>query len=228
VSKPKSLLRRCPQGALAIAMCFSLAIGCAKAPPESNDAKKSAPASMPQTETQSETDGLSTTTESTTPEAKLNPDRVVGIWLGTAAFNEANLKSKLNSLEEMRQDNVIAQAESFLSTVMAIEFRRDGSFENDLEMVAVDGQPLRDGTQGQWRMVESNGQAFVIETTETSTEGTTSTSQATYQLGQDVNEFSLSVPVTADLQGCDARLVFKRQLIPVADVAEGATGTQLK
>ncbi len=159
-------------------------------------------------------------------------DRLVGVWLGTASINESKLQGKLEQLAPEQRNGIIARAKSFLSTTMAVEYREDGSVENDLELVSVDGRLLRDGSVGTWQIVESQGESLLIETVEQHSDGTTSTNRFDYKFVGDGSKFVMAVPVSEDLQDCDATLEFKRvDLMPVnapINVAEGDMQTQVK
>jgi len=68
-------------------------------------------------------------------ETQPNLNELPGIWLGNAVLDQAKLTQKISSLTPAQQELVLAKATSFLSTIMAVEYRSDGTLENDLEMV---------------------------------------------------------------------------------------------
>ena len=111
---------------------------------------------------------------------------------------------------------------------MAVEYKSDGTVENDLELVAVDGQLLRDGSAGTWSIVKSDESQIVIETAESLADGSIASSQVTYRFGSQPDQFVVAVPVNEDLQACDAVLVFQRQTLPAANLAEIGQQTQAK
>ena len=187
--------------------CLALATGCAKEESNGDDSQAS----------------------THTPPQTVAPkqDRLVGVWLGTASIDEAKLQGRLEQLAAGQRDGAKAQAKSFLSTTMAIQYNEDGSVENDLEMVSVDGRLLRDGSTGTWNVVESRDDGLLIETKEILSDGTTATGRFDYQFIED-GKFVVDVPVSEILQGCDATLVFQRQTLSPINVAEAVQQTQTK
>ena len=197
-----------------IALCFT--VGCAKP-------KTSQPVNRPE----------ATTSQATsTPPDKIaqayTSENLMGIWLGNATLDETKLRRKLESLAPEQQQLALAKAKSFLSTLMAVEYRHDGTLENDLEIVSIDGQILRDGSTGSWRVVEPRNDGLLIETQETLSDGSVATGQSYLKFFADRSRFVAAVPISEDLQGCDAMLVFERQTLRDTNLAEGNSDTQTK
>jgi len=202
-------------------ICLALVTGCA------NDKAADEEASVQRASIDNAQASIDSTPARELVSAK-DANRLVGIWLGTASIDEGKLQAKLDQLAVENRNGAIAKAQSFLSTTMAIEYKEDGSVENDLELVSVDGRLLRDGSIGTWRIVESVGDGLLIETEETLSDGTIATNQFDYKFAEDGTQFVLPVPVSEELQGCDATLVFKRQTLPVVNVADRDLQTQVK
>lgn len=160
--------------------------------------------------------------------AEARPALLHGVWLGGATLDETKLQQKLDSLPPAQQQVALAKARSFLSTLMAIEYRKDGTVENDLEIISVDGQLLRDGSVGNWNVVKQSANQVVVETQEQLSDGSTTTDQFVYHFFEDGSGFSLSVQTDDDLDGCDAMMVFERQMLPPTNVASGGSDTQTK
>lgn len=215
---PVSILQRVLAGFLVAIMCIALCFtaGCAKseAPKPSGGTDDATSQAQP------------------TPQDKIaqsfTSENLMGIWLGNATLDEAKLRRKLQPLTSERQQLAIAKATSFLSTVMAVEYKHDGTLENDLELMSIDGKVLRDGSTGFWRVVEPKVDGLVIETQETLSDGSIATSQSYLKFFAEGNRFVAAVPIGEDLQGCDAMLVFERQTLPDANLAEGNLETQNK
>ena len=213
MQKPVSFLQRATTGFLLSAVICTL-FGCAK---------KESPQSTDDNVTVSQTDVSQDQVLET-----LSAQQLSGVWLGEAVLDEVKLQNKVGQLPAESREFVLAKARSFLSTVMAIEFRADGTVENDLAIVSVDGQVLRDGSIGSWRVVENKDDGLVVETQERLTDGTTATDQVFYKFFDNGNRFAMAVPVNEDLQGCNAMLVFGRQAMPAANLADGGIDTQTK
>ncbi|MDA7902787.1 hypothetical protein N9B31_03925 [Mariniblastus sp.] len=169
----------------------------------------------------------STAIPTTTPvEAKLTLDDLPGIWLGNAVLDQSKLTQKISSLTPEQQELVLAKATSFLSTIMAVEYKTDGTLENDLEMVSMDGQVMRDGSQGNWRVLESRVDGLVIETSETLPNGTIAKTESFLKFFADGNRFVTAVTLGPDLQDCDAMIVFEKQQLTGLNVAEQNVETE--
>ena len=158
----------------------------------------------------------------------ISPHLLVGIWLGSATLDETKLQQKLEWLVPEQRVAAVAKAKSFLSTVIAIEFRTDGTVENDLEMISEDGKVIQDGSRGSWKVIQSKSDGLVVETLERLTDGSLAADQVFYRFSEDRNRFTLVIPVTKDLQGCDARLVFERQILPSNHLADGGSGSLVR
>lgn len=192
--------------------------GCSEPNSETSDKSQS---TDPGTETASVTIPTNATVE-----AKLTLDDLPGIWLGNAVLDEAKLTQKISSLTPEQQELVLAKASSFLSTIMAIEYKTDGTLENDLEMVSMDGQVMRDGSQGNWRVLESRVDGLVIETSETLPNGTIAKNESFLKFFADGNRFVTAVTLGPDLQDCDAMIVFEKQQLTGVNVAEQKLETE--
>lgn len=161
-----------------------------------------------------------------TVEDKLLLNDLPGIWLGNAVMDKSKLTQKISSLSPEQQELVLAKATSFLSTIMAVEYKADGTLENDLEMVSIDGQVMRDGSQGNWRVLESQVDGLVIETSETLPNGTIAKTESFLKFFANGNRFVTAVTLGPDLQDCDAMIVFEKQQLTGLNIAEQNTDTQ--
>jgi hypothetical protein len=167
-----------------------------------------------------------TTPTATTVEDKLPLDDLLGIWLGNAVLDKSKLTQKISSLGPEQQELVLAKATSFLSTIMAVEYKTDGTLENDLEMVSIDGQVMRDGSQGNWRVLESQVDGLVIETSETLPNGTIAKTESFLKFFANGNRFVTAVSLGPDLQDCDAMIVFEKQQLMGLNIADQNTDTK--
>ena len=159
-------------------------------------------------------------------EAQPTSNDLPGIWLGNAILDEAKLTKKISSLPSEQQELILAKASSFLSTIMAVEYKPDGTLENDLEMVSIDGQVMRDGSQGNWRILESRDDGLVIETSEALSDGTIAKSKSFLKFFADGKRFVTGVTLGPDLQDCDAMIVFEKQQLTGLNVAEQTSETE--
>ena len=140
-------------------------------------------------------------------------DKLVGIWLGAAYLDENLLNEKLNGLPQEEASAIIQQAQFFAGTEMAIEFRPNGSLENDVEITAPDGQTIREGGQGTWKIVQVDGESFVVEIAERQGDGSMTSSQKVYKFYEDGDHFAVSIPLDNILGQCNPLLIFERKIL---------------
>jgi len=187
------------------------ALGCSE--PASETSAKS------QTTTLDSQAASETTSTSTNVKTQPTSNDLPGIWLGNAVIDKAKLTQKISSLTPEQQELILAKASSFLSTIMAVEYKPDGTLENDLEMVSMDGQVMRDGSRGSWRVLESRDSGLVIETSETLPDGNIAKTESFLKFFADGNRFVTAVTLGPDLRDCDAMIVFEKQQLTGLNVA---------
>jgi len=158
----------------------------------------------------------------------ISPQLLTGVWLGQASLDREKLQQKIAGLSPPQQQVVAAKATSFLTTVMAMDFRSDGTVENEIEIVSIDGQSLRDGSIGQWKVVESTTDGLMVETAEKLANGSIVTDKMFYRFFDDGNQVAISARVSEDLEGCDTMIVFERRTLLPTNVATGVSATQTK
>ena len=76
--------------------------------------------------------------------------------------------------------------------------------------ISIDGQVLRDGSTGSWKVIESKDDGLLIETQETLSDGSVASGHSYLKFFANRSRFVAAVPVSDDLLGCDAMLVFER------------------
>jgi len=187
------------------------ALGCSE--PASETSAKS------QTTTLDSQAASETTSTSTNVKTQPTSNDLPGIWLGNAVIDKEKLTQKISSLTPEQQELILAKASSFLSTIMAVEYKPDGTLENDLEMVSMDGQVMRDGSRGNWRVLESRDSGLVIETSETLPDGNIAKTESFLKFFADGNRFVTAVTLGPDLRDCDAMIVFEKQQLTGLNVA---------
>ena len=143
----------------------------------------------------------------------------VGTWLGQAILDETSLEKKLEPLPPAEQERIFVIAQNFMSTVMAMDIRQDGTIESEIEMQPMGERPIRDSTVGQWRATQTDHDQLSVELAELAADNSTVTIQRDFRFYPDRNAFVMSVPIPDELQGCEAVMIFERQS-PVANVAQ--------
>ncbi len=152
--------------------------------------------------------------------------KLVGVWLGEAYLDESRLELKLQTLPPQRQQEILERARTFMTTILAIDFRADGTLENDGEVTPVGGTPIRLGGNGTWRALESNENKLLIETTERLVDGTISTTKQLYRFYPDGRQVALTVEMD-ELDSCSPMIIFTRQHLSPTNVADQG-GTTVK
>ena len=201
---------RCIGSALTIMMAgvAALSVGCAERPASVSSAgeQDQAPAAI--------ATGVSDRRETAAPLS----DVIVGTWLGQAMLDETALEQKLEQLPADQQEKVFVIADNFMSTVMAMDIREDGTIESEVEMQPIGERPIRDSTVGQWRATQIDNDQLSVELAELAQDNSTVVTKRSFRFYPDRNAFVMSVPIPAELKGCQAMMIFERQSA-VANVA---------
>ena len=149
----------------------------------------------------------------------------VGTWLGQAILDENSLEQKLEKLPPAEQERIFVIAQNFMSTVMAMDIRKDGTIESEVEMKPMGERPFRESTVGQWRATQIDSDQLKVELAELAADNSTVLTQRNFRFYPDRNAFVMSLPIPTELQGCEAVMIFERQS-PVANVAKQVENAQ--
>ncbi|MEM7454552.1 MAG: hypothetical protein AAF456_09410 [Planctomycetota bacterium] len=142
--------------------------------------------------------------------------QLVGIWLGAAYFDEDSLAAKLAELNEEERELAMREARYFGATIMAINFRADGTLVNQIEVLPESGSPHQTPEiSGTWEVLSEQGSTMVIKTIEQFDDGVELPSQRVFTL-YDKDHFAMQVPMAGILNGCRPVMVFERQNLQVA------------
>lgn len=182
---------------------LALSLGCSS---ENNDSKPAKGTKADKTAANPANAGITKTSE-----RDLSPAEQVltGIWLGSAYLDdklvEAEFEAKPTDEEKAA---FLDEAEIFLTTVVAIHFKPDGTFEQDIEQAA---SGLRQVGEGTWRVLSQKNDKLIVETTEKDSEGHVVTVERLFRLYPDQNGFAMPAPVADSMGPCGPLLVFSRQ-----------------
>lgn len=157
-------------------------------------------------------------------------DKLVGVWLGGAYLDENILSQRLKELPQEKADELMRKAQYFAGTIMAIEFRPDGTLENEIEITPPGADMINEVGEGTWKIVEAKDDAFVVEISERNPDGSVATTQKAYKFYEDGNHFAVSIPLGEILGECNPLIIFERQnLAPQTGILAEAPGeTQTK
>lgn len=176
---------------------LSITFGCAS--------QESTPPNDPSAKDQT----ASVSTESTVRTLSDQEQQLVGVWLGNAFLDESLVETQFDQQATPElQTSFVDQAESFLSTIIAIQFNDDGTFEQDIEQ-SVTG--LRQTGKGTWRVTGKRDDKVVVETVETNIDGEEVTAERLFRFYPDGNRFAMAAPVSDSLASCNPLLIFGRQ-----------------
>lgn len=138
---------------------------------------------------------------------------LIGTWWGSGAIDEAATTQLFQSLTPKAQEELAAQAEKFLATEMAIEFKPDATIEMAIEIVTDDNQKQSGLTSGRWTATVRPERKFEVQTTEVAADGTETTSVKMWQLSANGNQLSLDVSMPGTpLEKCGPTIILDRQL----------------
>jgi len=153
---------------------------------------------------------------------------LTGVWMGKAKMDLEKFQQKISQLDPETQKQVNVKAQRFLSMVMAMEFREDGTVENEVEILSPEGKMVRGGSVAGWLVMETSPHALMVQVQERLQDGTIASDKMYYQFSADRNQIAIHAPVAEELQGCDAMILFNRQSLPPTNVAARPTGTLAK
>jgi hypothetical protein len=213
------------RGLMLVLCCATLVtVGCARPAEVSTSVEK-------QTESQSTIQAAATDqqidNQDSTGEAAY-PTQLIGAWLGEAYLDEVTFEQKFQTIPAERQQAVLNSARTFLTTAMAIEFRPDGSIENEMELTPIGSKAIREGSVGSWRAVEVNENQILIETTTQLADGTIATNSQLFHVYPEGNRLALEVNLPAELGECSPMIILNRQPSPDTNVAELPSGVTTK
>ena len=159
---------------------------------------------------ESKTDKSTSQTFESSPRVLTKAEQTLaGVWLGKAFLEdklvEAEFEARPNDEEKMA---FVDEAELFLTTMVAVHFKNDGTFEQDIEQAATG---MRQMGQGTWRVRDQQGDKLIVETVEVDAEGKEITTERLFQLYPDQNGFAMPAPVVESLTSCNPLLIFSRQ-----------------
>jgi len=195
---------------LVTCLAFSFAVGCG-----SGDS----------TGARNET-SLETTAEATCKTSSVRDqirEQLVGVWLGGAYIDEVVLAEKLKNYSPQESEEILRQAQYFAGTIMAIDFKSDGSLINDIEISSPSGQRQREEGHGTWRIAQVADDGFVVEISEQHEDGSVSQSQKVYKFYDDGNHFAVSIPLANLLGECNPLIIFERQNMDTEEVLAKAS-----
>lgn len=148
--------------------------------------------------------------------------KLAGVWLGAAVLKEDLVEAEFEAkADDEARLAFVNEAEAFLSTIVAIHFKRDGTFEQDIELAATGARQTGSGT---WRVTGQQDSKLIVQLTELDAEGNEIQAENLYQFYPDGNRFAMPAPVVDSLTKCSPLLVFSRQDDFVDDRTAETTG----
>ena len=152
---------------------------------------------------------------------------LVGIWLGDARIDQAELAARLATLPPQKQTEVKSIAANFLTTVMAMQYTEDGNFENEVEMSINGAAPIRDVSLGTYQVLSATANAVKINVNEQMADGSSANGERLIRFNSDRSQCEVAVPLGADFAGITAKLVFtKQEMTSVAENPESGSNSR--
>jgi hypothetical protein len=157
-------------------------------------------------------------------------DKLVGVWLGEAYLDEDRFAERLENLTQPQVDDLVRKAQYFVGTVMAIDFKPNGTLENQIEIAPPGVDPISQQGEGTWRIIEVREDGVVVEIAELNPDGSKTMSRKAYRFYDDGEHFAVSIPLEDVLGECNPMIVFERQHLdePQGTIAAAPGDTQTK
>ncbi len=154
-------------------------------------------------------------------------NHLVGIWLGDARIDQAELAARLAKLPPEKQAEVKSIVANFMTTVMAMHYTADGVFENEVEMSINGAAPIRDVSLGTYQVLSATDSGLKIKVNEQMADGSTSNGERLIRFNADRSQCEVAVPLGADFVGVTAKLVFtKQEMTSVAENPESGSNSR--
>ena len=146
--------------------------------------------------------------------AAVTPDlaqHLLGVWLGDARIDQAELEARFSQLSPQKQLELESLVGNFLTTVMAMQYTANGTFEEDMEMMINGHELLRDASLGSYEVVSAAGDTLKLKVSERTSDGGTLTSERLISFSPDRKQCEVTVPLGTEWNGITAKLVFTKQ-----------------
>ena len=151
--------------------------------------------------------------------------RLFGVWLGRPTLDRKKVESRLADLDPSQREGIEQRVESFMTTLMAMEFTERGTVENDVEM-QIDGKTVRETSVGKWRVTGRTEDSIDIVVEETLRDGTQITTRKTVWLDSSGNQIRFDVPLGEPLESVDSGLIFERKSLDHVAEAPGRSSNR--
>ncbi len=162
---------------------------------------------------------LNSSAGQTNPIVKPANYNLTGHWAGVSYLDETKLKQKYDSLTDPAQKEALVRAaEAFLSLVVAVEYKANGTMESDVEMLSTGGEVVREVVVGTWRVVETKGLKLIVEIQERVPDKTPEPVRKFFQFYEGGDNLATPIETAAELTELNPLIVFER--LPAAVVAE--------
>lgn len=156
--------------------------------------------------------------------------KMVGLWYGRAAMAEEQARQAIESqTDNAVRNRMLAGAQLFLSTEMALQLSADGTMEQQVEVV-IEGKPQQMSGTGTWRVLEQHDNNVVaVELVENAADGTSTTTKRLFQLDANAQSLLMPAPVVDELTEFNPVLVFNRVPdLPDSHTAESPTNQAMQ
>jgi len=194
-----STFSRLLQTAICISLATVVCVGCGK------------PKVVPATETPAQAP-VNETSKFQFRSAEEAQQLLAGLWLGKAAINEDTLGNLLAQLPQPQQQTLLKEAQTFVSTQMAMQLATDGSMETAVEVTPMGAQPIQGQTVARWSVINAQGNQVVVQVTQQNENGQAVTSQTAYTVSPDGNRIAMQANMESALAQCEPLIYLDRQV----------------
>ena len=151
--------------------------------------------------------------------------KLIGLWYGRAAMTEEQARQAIESqTDHTIRNRMLAGAQLFLSTEMALQLSADGTMEQQVEVI-IEGKPQQMAGTGTWQILEQHDNNVVaVELVENAADGTSTTTKRLFQLDANAQSLLMPAPVVDELTKFNPVLVYNRVPdLPDSHTAESPT-----
>ncbi len=138
---------------------------------------------------------------------------LVGIWLGQADIDVDKAQQRMAALEGDDRAQLESLVGDFMTTIMAIDFRDDGTMDSEIELTFGGQDSELEASHGTWKIVDVQQNCVTVATVEQLADGSVEESQQSFEFDEDRNVLVTTVPVQNGLRDLNPRLVFRREFL---------------
>ena len=137
---------------------------------------------------------------------------LAGTWLGKAAFNKKAFETVIAEMSEAEQQKLVKEAQTFVTTQMALQFSTDGVLKSAIQVTPVGAEPIRGQTVAQWNVAQVKGNQVLVQSKLKNAEGKEVSVNSLYLVSADGNRIVMRANLGSELAKCEPLIFLDRQV----------------